>query len=94
VPMVLQCQNVEDEPRVAVQFKAMTTAWNKALGRSWVDIEVWLEVVNVIVGMWEWMVATMSVGWGSSDGGPRRLRRCLCSMILLRIIGFRWRRLS
>lgn len=51
------------------------------------EIEVWVEVVNVTVGMGEWVVATGSVGWGSSGGGPRRLRRCLCSLIFLEVIG-------
>lgn len=85
--MVLGCQNVEDGWRVAVRFGAMMTAQVKVLGRRWVEMKVWVDVVDVIVGMGEWVVATGSIGWGSSDGGPRRLCRYLCSLISLEMMG-------
>jgi len=52
-----------------------------------VETDVWVDVVDVIVGIGEWVVATGFVGWGSSGGGPRRLRRCLCSLIFLGVMG-------
>lgn len=76
--VVWRCSNVEAERRIAVLFGATTMALSTVLGRRWVEVEVGLKQW-MRVGMWEGVVMAGSLGWGSSDGGPRRRAAVLLS---------------